>query len=168
MNIHRFLSVSFVLLSLAACQQSPTQPAARVLPDSSTSKPAGEHANPPYASVRDMMRAKLAHAQAALEAVTQNEFAQLEANANALEHLSALSDWQVHRTMEYNQYSEEFRWNTKEMARHAREKKLHAATMDYMSLTMTCVKCHDYMKQAGLVKVDLREAFANRAAGPQR
>lgn len=162
MIISRLAAVFAVVLLLAACQSSSKPPAPVEAPEKAAEKPEGEHANPPYASVRDMMRAKLAHAQAALEAVTQNEFTQLEANANALLHLSTLTDWQVHRTMEYNQYSEEFRWNAKEMARHAREKKLHAATIDYTSLTLTCVKCHDYMKQAGLVKFDLSETLAGR------
>lgn len=150
-------------LFLAACQQSARQPVAVVQPAQSTAKPVGEHANPPYASVHDMMRAKLAYAQAVLEGVSQSDFAQLEANANALQHLSTLTDWQVHRTMEYNQYSEEFRWNARELARHAREKKLHAATLDYMSMTLSCVKCHDYMKQAGLVHIDLSEVLARQA-----
>ena len=159
----RTLALGSILLLLIACQHSAKDPHGKPAGSVAAAKPVDEHVNPPFAGVREMMRAKLAHAQAVLEGVARQDFDQVETNANSLHNLSTLTDWQVHRTMEYNQYSDEFRWNSRELARHAREKKLHAATLDYMSLTMTCVKCHDYMSREGLVKLDLRELVAGSA-----
>lgn len=163
----RPLLVMFAALGflIAGCQQTPAGSPAK----STAREGSDEHKGtvpPKYNSVRDMMRAKLAHAQAVLEGVAVNDMDQVETNANALHLLSTQSDWQVHRTMEYNLYSEDFRFAAREMARHAREKKMHAATMDYLSLTLSCVKCHDYMAQAGLIRrIDLRDALA---AQPRR
>ncbi len=151
----------FVVLILGCQQSAPApRPVDPTGAGAARSLPPDEPANPPYSSVRHMMRAKLAHAQAVLEGVATNDMKQVEANANALIKLSQLSDWEVYRTMEYGLYSEDFRWNAKELARHAGEKKLHAATLDYMQLTMTCVRCHDYMSQAGLVNFDLKSLQA--------
>ncbi len=156
------VAMAAIGLALAGCQQPrSTGPTDKTVAKEQSDEHKGAAA-PVYKSVRDMMRAKLAHAQAVLEGVAVNDMDQVETNANALHTLSSMSDFQVHRTMEYNLYSEDFRFAAREMARHAQEKKLHAATMDYVSLTLACVKCHDYMAQAGLVKIDLREALAAR------
>jgi hypothetical protein len=143
-----------------ACQQSATNPSAAAAAKSSAGKPAetrpvGEHAHPAFNSVPEMMKAKLAHAQAVLEGIVIDDLASVELNAKQLIRLSELAAWQVHRTMEYNMYSDEFRFNARELARHAKERKLHAAVLDYLSITTSCVKCHDYMKQAGLVREDV-------------
>ena len=160
MRSTRILSASLLILAISACKTASDGNGNAAANDN---KPPGEHVNPPYAGVRGMMRAKLAHAQAVLEGVAIGSFDQIQANAGALHRLSTMSDWQVHRTMEYNQYSDEFRWIATELARHAKEKKLHATTLDYMSMTMTCVKCHDYMHQAGLVKLDLDDLLAKNS-----
>ena len=160
----RLLAVTFMAISgvIAGCQQTPASPEKKATAGEGSDDHKGA-TQPKYNSVRDMMRAKLAHAQAVLEGVAVNDMDQVETNANALHTLSSKSDWQVHRTMEYNLYSEDFRFAAKELARHAREKKLHAATMDYVSLTLSCVKCHDYMAQAGFVRrIDLRDALSGK------
>ena len=150
----RSAAFALLLMVISGCQQTPVNTGNA---SATTGEKSDDHQPPAYKSVRDMMRAKLAHAQAVLEGLAVNDMDQVETNANALSTLSTLSDWQAHRTMEYNLYSEDFRFASREMARHAREKKLHAATMDYVSLTLSCVKCHDYMAQAGLVRFDLRD-----------
>ncbi len=152
--------IAFIALG---CQQSAPAPAPVADADKKNLPPA-DYENPPYNSVKHMMRAKLAHAQAVLEAVAVNDMKQVEENANALLRLSQLSDWEVYRTMEYGMFSEDFRWNAKELARHAREKKLHAATLDYMQLTLTCVRCHDHMGEAGLVNFELPALYSPAAA----
>lgn len=151
--VKMLLTLCLLTLLSAACQQAPSGPPAK--PASADTRPAGEHANPKFNSVHDMMKAKLAHAQAVLEGIVIDDLDSVETNAHQLIRLSELAAWQVHRTMEYNLYSDEFRWNAKELARHAKERKLHAAMLDYVSMTTTCVKCHDYMKQAGLVFDDV-------------
>ena len=56
----------------------------------------------------------------------------------------------------YLTFDDESRVVLSPLLRVDRPSDLHAATLDYMQLTMTCVRCHDYMGQAGLVQLDLR------------
>ncbi len=122
------------------------------------------HVGPAIETVQDMMRSKLAHAHGVLEGLARQNYDQIIANANSLHELAGKSAWGVHRTMEYNLYSDQFRWHTSELKRHAQEKKLHAATLDYMQMTMTCVRCHDYMNQENLIfdeSQGLARFFAN-------
>src|SRR5690606_6676582 len=106
------------LLFVAACAQHPSAGGETPAATGGRELPTGEHANPAYTTVQQMMRAKLAHAQAVLEGVATNRMDQVEANANALLHLSELTQWEVHRTLEYGVYSDEFRTNVRELARH--------------------------------------------------
>lgn len=112
------------------------------------------HANPEHENVGGIMAAKLAHAHGALEGIARQDFKIVAANARSLHDLSEKADWQMHRTMEYNLYSDQFRWHVSELARHADAKNVHAATLDYVQMVMACVQCHDYMKQSGLVSLD--------------
>lgn len=109
------------------------------------------HVGPPIETVHAIMRAKLAHGHGVLEGLTRQNYDQIIANAKALNDLASKEAWGVHRTMEYNLYSDQIRWYTGELKRHAEERKLHAATMDYMQMVNTCVRCHDYMNQENLI-----------------
>ena len=34
----------------------------------------------------------------------------------------------------------------RDMERHAKEKNIDAASLDYMRITLTCVQCHNYIR----------------------
>ena len=99
---------------------------------------------------QNLMRAKLAHAQAVLEGIALEDFDQILNNARRLTLLSQEADAQVRRTIDYTVFSSEFRRVTEDLAKNAARKNLHAATLDYMQMTMTCVKCHSYMRNEGV------------------
>lgn len=103
---------------------------------------------------RNLMKAKLSHAQAVLEGLATEDFDQVKSNAEFLHELSKATDWQVHRTVAYSVLSTEFRRIVQEMTQHAREKNQHAVTLDYMQMVMTCVKCHSHMRHEGLTSLD--------------
>ncbi len=150
------LSVLFALtLVLTGCQSADT--------DADNSKAEGGDGDGPASpldqSVRGIMVAKQAHAHGVLEGLARKDFEQIADNARSLHDLSNKAEWGVHRTMEYNHFSDQFRWQTRELKRHAEEKKLHAATLDYMQLVMTCVRCHDYMAQENLVRAELDAGY---------
>ena len=115
---------------------------------------------------RNIMKAKLAHAQAVLEGIALEDFDQVRKNAQRLHELSQAADWQVQRTMEYQVFSAEFRRIVEDMAQHAQKKNIHALTLDYMQMTMTCVKCHSHMRWEGLAQTNDR-AFLGVLAGLQ-
>lgn len=144
-------AVSLVLI-VVGCQSSGDHAATVNKENANSNRPDDDsHIGPPIETVRDLMRAKLAHGHGILEGLARQNYDQIIANAQSLHDLASKEAWGVHRTMEYNLYSDQFRWHTRELKRHAEEKKLHAATMDYMQMVMTCVRCHDYMDQDNLI-----------------
>ena len=136
MTITRNVAFAALPLLLIACQHSSKDGSGKASTSVVAAKPVGEHANPPFAGVREMMRAKLAHAQAVLEGVARQDFDQVQTNASALHNLSTLSDWQVHRTMEYNQYSEDFRWTARE-----REARAFRITLRNCGWAFSAIPC---------------------------
>jgi len=107
---------------------------------------------PAPADIRTVMKAKLGHAQSVLEGLALENFAQIEQNAQALSALSRAAGWGVHDTPEYIKFSEDFRAIANSLAANAHAKKLEAATLDYLQLTMTCVKCHSHVRKVGVAR----------------
>lgn len=120
---------------------------------------ARSHAQP---ELKTVMKAKLGHAQALLEGLAQEDYKKLRDNAEALSFLSQADAWNVHKTPEYLKLSKDFQAVTDSMAANAKAKKLEAVTLDYVQMTMLCVKCHSYTRKAGLALQD-RAAFSSEA-----
>ena len=115
-----------------------------------------------------IMKAKLAHAQAVLEGIVTEDMDQVQRNARHLKLLSEQAEFQVHRTMEYTVFSNEFRRVADQMAKNAADKNAHAVTLDYLQLVMTCTKCHSHMRWQGLAAIDERDLwpFTNTFPAP--
>lgn len=151
--VYPLLLVMF--LSLAACQQTPTDDADPISASEAQAPPPDDlHVHPPVQGSIGIMKAKLAHAQAVLEGIVLEDFDQVEKNAQHLNSLSQQAEWLVHRTVEYTVFSSEFRRVTEDLAKNAAKKNIHAVTLDYMQMTMTCVKCHSHMRWQGLAQAD--------------
>ena len=101
---------------------------------------------PPRDSVPEVMQAKLAHSQAVLEGLVLADFAQVETNAMALQRISEGSDWLVHDSATYFEFSAEFRRVCDDMINHARARDVRAAARDYANLTNSCVACHEFLR----------------------
>lgn len=104
--------------------------------------------------LKNVMKIKLGHAQKVLEALAKEDFNAIEKNAEALSTLSRTDAWNIHQTPEYMRFSKDFQAVAASMAANAKAKKLEAATLDYVQLTMICVKCHTYTRNAGLALED--------------
>ena len=121
-------------------------------PRSASAPPAAEtmddefEAPPPRNTVHEVMHAKLAHAQAILEAIALADFAQSEANARALKRISEGAEWLVQDTLTYFEYSAKFRNVCDDLIKHSRTQDRRALAVDYASLTNTCFDCHDYLR----------------------
>ena len=99
------------------------------------------------AKTDDLMRRKLVAAQKALEAITLNEPDRVVKYAEDLVDISHKAEWRVLKTPTYDAYSTEFRDAARSMARNAGKKNLDAAALDYVNLTLTCVKCHKHVRE---------------------
>lgn len=101
-------------------------------------------------SARPIMQAKLAHTERVLQGLAMEDFDLIRLNAHGLAELSRAADWHLHKTVAYERFSEMFRDDAAELMEMADQKKLEGATLAFMQLTMTCVKCHSYMRSEGL------------------
>jgi hypothetical protein len=93
-----------------------------------------------------LMRDKLNFANMALEGLSTEKFDKIMEAGKMMGMISRAASWHVIPTPEYTLMSKNFQEQAKDLMRHAEEKNLDAASLDYMRITMTCVQCHKYMR----------------------
>lgn len=103
-------------------------------------EPAGGQAEVP------LMERKLARAQNILSAIAREDYAKLAENADELRKL-AEKQWIEKETPEYRAQLKDF-WVVLEGIRaSADEKDIDGATLAYMQMTLSCVRCHKYLRK---------------------
>lgn len=102
--------------------------------------------------LKTVMKVKLIHTQAILEGLALEDFGKIERSAKTLSDLSKATAWKVAKTPEYIKFSGDFQDIANSLAANAKARKLEAATLDYMQLTMLCVKCHTHARKIGVAK----------------
>lgn len=106
-------------------------------------------ASPPEADkVAVFMRAKLAHADQVLEGLAVEDYELIERAAQELSLASLDSNWQVLQTEDYVRQSAEFRRSCDALKKAAQEKNLDGATLAWVEVTLKCVQCHKYVRDA--------------------
>ena len=101
----------------------------------------------------ELMKRKLEHSQKVLEGIALNNFDKIAEHADELIFVSKQAAWKVIKTPEYELYSNDFRRTGEELIQRAKDKNLDGAALAYVDLTLTCVKCHKYVRdtrRAGL------------------
>jgi hypothetical protein len=93
-----------------------------------------------------LMKDKLAHANKALEGLAIENFDGIAESAQMMRMISRAASWYVIGSDEYSRISKNFQEQAADLERHAKEKNLDAASLDYMRITITCVQCHKYMR----------------------
>ncbi len=104
--------------------------------------------------VSDLMKKKLTHAQKVLEGVTVTDFRMIARHAEELILISQEAEWRVLKTPRYEVYSNDFRRNAETLIKNAKDENLDAAALAYVDLTLTCVKCHKYLREERMVRGD--------------
>ncbi len=94
------------------------------------------------------MRAKLVHSQDVLEGLATEDFDLIEKGAQGLALASLDSNWQVLQTEDYVRQSAEFRRACGTLRDAAKAKNLDGATVAWMDVTLKCVQCHKYVRDA--------------------
>ena len=94
-----------------------------------------------------VMQRKLAHAQKVLEALALNDFDKIATNADDLTQCAQEAGWKVVKTARYDLYSNDFMRHLDSMKKAAKAKNLDAAALAYVEVTLTCVKCHQYVRE---------------------
>jgi hypothetical protein len=95
-----------------------------------------------------LMRDKLTAAKDALEGLSVEDFDKVAKSGEMLRMISRASSWYVLDSEEYLAMSKNFQEQASDLERHAKAKNLDAASLDYVRISLTCVQCHKYMRQA--------------------
>ena len=103
-------------------------------------------------ALNSVMHEKLAHAQKLLEAVVTSDWIGLETHSRELERLTGDRRWMVLKYPEYAQQSVAFVRVVQDLHRAAAQRDLEAAPKAYASLTLECVKCHQYLARQRMVQ----------------
>ena len=93
-----------------------------------------------------LMEKKLAVSQELLPALANEDFAQLKKNADELSKL-AKQQWIANDTPEYQAQLKDFWIVVDGIAASAEEKNLDEATLGYVQMTISCVKCHKSLRK---------------------
>jgi hypothetical protein len=105
--------------------------------------------------VSDLMRKKLEHSQKVLEGIAVNDFKLIAKHADELIDLSKQVEWRVLKTPQYEVHSNEFRRSAETLIKNAKDKNLDAAALTYVEMTLTCVRCHKYVREERMTRLDL-------------
>lgn len=100
------------------------------------------------------MKRKLESSQKVLEGVAVGDYKLIEKHAEELLIISKEAGWKVLKTPEYELYSNDFRRHAESLMKSGREKNLDASALTYVELTLTCVKCHKYVREVRMSSLD--------------
>jgi hypothetical protein len=114
--------------------------------------------------VRELMRRKLETSQGVLEAIALKDFDRVEKNAQVLIDLSRTSEWRVIQTPRYLQHSTEFQEAAERLAKNARAKNLEGTVLSYVGMTLSCVHCHEYIRETRSVRREPERSRAEEGA----
>jgi len=95
-----------------------------------------------------LMRDKLSFATKALEGLSMEDYGKIAEAGNMMGVISRAASWHVIPTEQYVRMSKNFQEQAADLERHAKDKNLDAASLDYTRITLTCVQCHNYIRDA--------------------
>lgn len=97
--------------------------------------------------LRELMAEKLKSSQSLLEGLALGDVDKITRSAEKLIQLSRREEWFVYRTPQFEMHSNEFRRAAETIAAKARDKNLDGVALAYLDLTLTCVRCHRYVRE---------------------
>ncbi|MFO0966619.1 MAG: hypothetical protein U0793_13680 [Gemmataceae bacterium] len=95
-----------------------------------------------------IMADKLKNSQILLEGLALGDFDKITRSAEKLIQLSKTAEWMVFKTPRYEVHTNEFRRAAEVILQKAQAKNLDGVAYGYVDLTMTCVRCHAYVREA--------------------
>ncbi|MBN9522842.1 hypothetical protein J0H58_30715 [bacterium] len=110
-----------------------------------------------------VMVRKLTHAQKVLEALAREDYDLLRTHADGLAACVKDATWRINDTERYLLFSNDFAREAASLQKAAKDKRGDAATLAFIDMTLTCVKCHRYLRDEGIVRVPDLGPLAPRA-----
>ena len=94
-----------------------------------------------------VMERKLKHAQVMLEGLALKDFDKIEKSADELMQCVKEATWRINDTDKYLMYSNDFIRHIEGLQKAAKKKNIDSATLAYVEMTLTCVKCHEHLRE---------------------
>lgn len=110
-----------------------------------------------------VMQRKLAHSQKVLEGLAKNDFGAINTGADGL--LECVKDvtWKINETDKYLLHTNEFLRRVEDLKKAAKAKNIDSASLAYVDMTLTCVRCHKYLREERETAIPLElEAISTR------
>jgi hypothetical protein len=111
------------------------------------------HADDPKA-VKALMIKKLENSQKVLEGLALGDFDKIAKHADELIQISKAAEFRVHKTPQYELYSNDFRRNAETLVLMAKAKNTDGAALAYVEMTLSCVKCHKHVREVRMTRLD--------------
>lgn len=106
-----------------------------------------------HGDLRQFMRKKLELSKGALEGLTLEDYPLIAKNARELKALSLDAEWQVSPNANYLRLSNDFQAQADDLARKAQARDLDGATLAYVQMTLSCIKCHSLVREQKLISL---------------
>jgi hypothetical protein len=94
----------------------------------------------------DMMQKKLKSAHLVLDGVAIGDFKQIATGGQTLIQLAKSETWQLIRSPHYETHSADFIRATEKLVKKAQDKNMDGAALAYVEMTLSCVRCHQYVR----------------------
>jgi hypothetical protein len=114
----------------------------------------------PVPKKQTVMQRKLSHAQKTLEGLAMADFTKVASGADGLMLCVQEASWKAVSTPKYEVYSNDMIRSLESMKKAAKAKNVDAAALAYVDLTLTCVKCHTYVREVKIGAVPDLKPFA--------
>lgn len=101
-----------------------------------------------------LMRNKLEHAQKILEGIALADLDVVRKHADELLELTKRLEWRAVKTPQYEVQTNQYRRALEEINKAAHDKNLDAAALGYVDMTLSCVRCHKYVREVRWVRRD--------------
>jgi hypothetical protein len=103
-----------------------------------------------------LMQAKLKESQTLLEGLALNDLAKVQASAEKLLEISKSAQLRkAVNTPAYESHANYFQRSAELAIEKAKAKSVDGATLAYVEMTVTCVRCHQYTREQGLGRLTL-------------
>jgi hypothetical protein len=93
-----------------------------------------------------VMQRKLQNAQLVLEGLAKADFEKIGKGADGLLVCVRDASWRAVKAPKYELYSNEFLRHIETLKKAAKKKNNDAAALAYVEMTLTCVKCHQHLR----------------------
>lgn len=94
----------------------------------------------------EVMKKKLALAQKILDGLAMEDFDKIKTGADDLVTVRQQAAFMLNKTAKYEMHANEFLTHLETIQKAAKKKNVEAAALGYVEMTLTCVRCHQYVR----------------------